>query len=125
VRQKGAVMRLEVGWGSLGSLYVLCCFQLSDTKVQLGLARLLRVLLFGGYTSNDFFRPLSPAATVAHFAFNVTMSLCLCPGYLTVNFQDSGKFTLLIGFESAAGAVDTFFLPAPPFSPEPHFTELN
>jgi len=115
-------MRLEVGWGSLGSLYALSCIQLSDTKVQLGLAPASSVLFlpffFLAYTSNDFFRPLSPVATVAHFAFNVTMSLCLCPGYLTVNFQDSGKFTLLIGFESAAGTVDTFFLPAPPFSPE-------
>jgi len=50
-------MRLEVGWGSLGSLYVLCCFQLSDTKVQLGLARLLRVLLFGATPPTTSFAP--------------------------------------------------------------------
>jgi len=37
-------MRLEVGWGSLGSLYALSCIQLSDTKVQLGLAPASSVL---------------------------------------------------------------------------------
>lgn len=56
-------MRLEVGWGSLGSLYALSCIQLSDTKVQLGLAPASSVLFLPFF----FFWPTPPTTSFAPY----------------------------------------------------------